>query len=311
MLGVSYLAISQWKAAALRPPSLKAICPWEGFTDAYRDMVQPGGVREDGFIRSFGLALRGAGWLPVHRGATPPPAARRLVARPSPRATRDRVPALICGSFSDNNLHSRGSFRGWERIASADKFLYTHRGGKWPTVLLPEVSAAQLRFFDRYLRGREVPARRGSGSRSGKAATSSGPSGTRELAARRAPNGRALYLTGDGLAGAPPGEGRPAQPSIPGPAAPAGNGPSPPTRSSPGRWRSGSGWRRAGTDDVNLFAGRGEVARAELRRLRGVVRVRQGPDHDRLAQGLAARASTSGAPRPFRAGAGVHQPAAA
>jgi uncharacterized protein len=34
LLGVSYLAISQWKAAALQPPSLKAICPWEGFTDA-------------------------------------------------------------------------------------------------------------------------------------------------------------------------------------------------------------------------------------------------------------------------------------
>jgi predicted acyl esterase len=29
LLGVSYLAISQWKAAALQPPSLKAICPWE------------------------------------------------------------------------------------------------------------------------------------------------------------------------------------------------------------------------------------------------------------------------------------------
>jgi uncharacterized protein len=33
MLGVSYLAISQWKAAALRPPSLAAIVAWEGFTD--------------------------------------------------------------------------------------------------------------------------------------------------------------------------------------------------------------------------------------------------------------------------------------
>jgi predicted acyl esterase len=35
LIGVSYLAISQWKAAALNPPGLKAICPWEGFTDAY------------------------------------------------------------------------------------------------------------------------------------------------------------------------------------------------------------------------------------------------------------------------------------
>ena len=40
MMGVSYLAMSQWKAAALQPPSLKAICPWEGFTDAYRDLMR-------------------------------------------------------------------------------------------------------------------------------------------------------------------------------------------------------------------------------------------------------------------------------
>ena len=44
MLGVSYLAISQWKAAALGPPHLKAICPWEGFTDAYRDLALGPGV---------------------------------------------------------------------------------------------------------------------------------------------------------------------------------------------------------------------------------------------------------------------------
>ena len=59
MLGVSYLALSQWKTAALRPPSLKAICPWEGFTDAYRDLIRPGGIREDGFIRLWSLGLRG------------------------------------------------------------------------------------------------------------------------------------------------------------------------------------------------------------------------------------------------------------
>ncbi len=48
--GVSYLAISQWKVAALRPKSLVAICPWEGWTDFYRDVAYPGGVREDGFV---------------------------------------------------------------------------------------------------------------------------------------------------------------------------------------------------------------------------------------------------------------------
>ena len=47
--GVSYLAISQYKVAALRPPHLAAICPWEGLSDLYRDFARPGGVREDGF----------------------------------------------------------------------------------------------------------------------------------------------------------------------------------------------------------------------------------------------------------------------
>ena len=51
MLGVSYLALSQYKVAALNPPALQAICPWEGFTDGYRDFFTPGGVTENGFAR--------------------------------------------------------------------------------------------------------------------------------------------------------------------------------------------------------------------------------------------------------------------
>lgn len=159
LLGVSYLAISQWKAAALRPPGLKAICPWEGFTDAYRDLAYPGGIAEVGFTRLWSLALR-----QVQQRYRLTGQQRRHPLRDDwwralvPALENITVPALICGSFSDNNLHSRGSFRGWERIASTEKFLYTHRGGKWATFYSPEARAAQLTFFDRYLRGRDVPA---------------------------------------------------------------------------------------------------------------------------------------------------------
>ena len=116
MLGVSYLAISQWEAAALRPPGLKAICPWEGFTDAYRDLMRPGGIREDGFVRMWSLGLRGV----VRQGYRLSEQQRRHPLRDEwwrglvPALQNITVPALICGSFSDNNLHSRGSFRGWE-----------------------------------------------------------------------------------------------------------------------------------------------------------------------------------------------------
>ncbi len=158
LLGVSYLAISQWEGAAQQPPSLKAICPWEGLTDAYRDLL-PGGIREDGFVKEWSHGLKG-----VRQAYRLSDEQRRRPLRDDwwqghvPALAKITVPALICGSFSDNNLHTRGSFRGWERISSADRFLYTHRGGKWAAFYSPPARAAQLKFFDRYLRGHDVPA---------------------------------------------------------------------------------------------------------------------------------------------------------
>ncbi|MBO0806706.1 MAG: CocE/NonD family hydrolase [Actinobacteria bacterium] len=159
LLGVSYLALSQWEAAAARPPGLIAICPWEGFTDAYRDGFLPGGIREDGFVKLWGRALRKARLrYRVTDEQRRHPLRDEFWRGLAPDLAKITVPALICGSFSDNNLHSRGSFRGWEGISSTDRFLYTHRGGKWATFYSPQARAAQLEFFDRYLRGREVPA---------------------------------------------------------------------------------------------------------------------------------------------------------
>jgi predicted acyl esterase len=158
LLGVSYLAISQWKAAALQPPSLKAICPWEGFTDPYRDLSYPGGIREDGFAKLWMRALRRVRQrqnlaVEQHRHPLRDEWWRAQV----PELGKITVPALICGSFSDNNLHGRGSFRAWERISSADRFLYTHRDGEWATFYSAGARAVQLRFFDRYLRDHDVP----------------------------------------------------------------------------------------------------------------------------------------------------------
>jgi predicted acyl esterase len=159
LLGVSYLAITQWAAAAERPPHLAAICPWEGFTDVYRDFARPGGVLEKGFRRLWVALLRRAAGRVKGRGAV-------TFGRESTRralfdawwADRNRdieridVPALVCASFSDHNLHSRGSFEGFRRISSTDKWLYTHRGPKWATFYSDPARQQQTRFFDHYLR---------------------------------------------------------------------------------------------------------------------------------------------------------------
>lgn len=157
LLGVSYLAISQYRAAALGPVHLKAICPWEGFTDLYRDFARPGGIQEDGFLTM---------WTRVTAKATRTEV--DLLAEVQqhdldddfyrthgPRLEDITVPMLVCGSFSDHLLHSRGSHEAFRRAGSRDKWLWTHRGGKWSTFYSDEAKADQLAFFDHFLKGKD------------------------------------------------------------------------------------------------------------------------------------------------------------
>jgi predicted acyl esterase len=50
MMGVSYFACNQYPAAALKPPHLKAIMPFFGATDAYRDLWYHGGILSAHFL---------------------------------------------------------------------------------------------------------------------------------------------------------------------------------------------------------------------------------------------------------------------
>ncbi len=153
LLGVSYLAISQYEAAATCPPHLAAICPWEGFSDPYRDLMRPGGIREDGFVRVWSRAVRR--WrlaTDLRAGQVRHELRDDWWAARTPALERIEAPLLVCASFSDHNLHSHGSFRAFERAGSARKWLYTHRGGKWATFYSEEALAVQLRFFDRFLK---------------------------------------------------------------------------------------------------------------------------------------------------------------
>lgn len=157
-IGVSYLAISQWKAAALRPPSLKAIVPWEGFTNAYRDFFRTGGIAERGFGRLWAHAMKRARLtFDIDTENQAHPTYDEFWQSLVPEVEKIEVPALICGSFSDNNLHSRGSISGFERIGSTTKHLYTHRSGKWSTFYSAEALVAQQNFLGRHLRGVDAP----------------------------------------------------------------------------------------------------------------------------------------------------------
>ena len=165
LVGVSYLALSQWNGASKRPPSLRAIIPWEGFSvrisgsSRHQSPPSAGGCAGGGFL---GL---GAGGMKSPRQSYSLMDA--CLDRPlmddwwralTPDLSKIEVPALICGSFSDNNLHSRGSIDGFERIRSPERHLHTHRAGKRAPFYSDEAKAVQLQFLDRHLRGLDVPA---------------------------------------------------------------------------------------------------------------------------------------------------------
>ncbi|ORW86647.1 hydrolase [Mycobacterium sp. IEC1808] len=157
MLGVSYLAITQYAVAALQPPALRAICPWEGFTDAYRDLTFPGGVRELGFTRLWSRNVRRdtRQRYDLERMQDAHPLRDDFWRSVVPELSAIKVPMLVCGSFSDNNLHSRGSIRAFMRAGSAHARLYTHRSGKWSTFYSEAARAEQLEFFRGVLDGAE------------------------------------------------------------------------------------------------------------------------------------------------------------
>jgi uncharacterized protein len=156
MLGVSYLAISQYDTAPLHPPALRAICPWEGFTDPYRDVAFPGGIRERGFMRNWGLLVRRTtrqayDMLRVQKAH---PLRDQFWGSLVPDLSAITVPMLVCGS-----LHSSGSMRAFTQAASTHARLYTHRGGKWSTFYSEPARAEQLAFLRGVLAGTAVPAR--------------------------------------------------------------------------------------------------------------------------------------------------------
>ncbi|MBV9206965.1 MAG: CocE/NonD family hydrolase [Actinobacteria bacterium] len=159
MLGVSYLALSQYKIAALNPPALKAICPWEGFTDAYRDFFTPGGVVENGFARIWLFMTNRVARLNVNVAAErrKHPLRDAWWEKITPDISKIRVPILVCTSFSDDNLHSVGSMRAFQQAGSDERHAYAHRGPKWATFYGDEARSTQLAFFDKHLRDKDVP----------------------------------------------------------------------------------------------------------------------------------------------------------
>jgi predicted acyl esterase len=167
--GVSYIAINQWYAAAKQPPSLKAIIPWEGLADQYRDSFYRGGIfcfpwvmfYVGEFYRDYSVR----GW-PHAQDYTKnaPPAIWEFVyhrtdddfwAERRPDWSKVQVPLYSAGNWNGwmGAGHLRGNLEGFKRAASEHKKLRVHTGAHQDAYYSEEGFLDQLRFFDYWLKG--------------------------------------------------------------------------------------------------------------------------------------------------------------
>lgn len=151
--GNSYLAISQWFVAAEQPPHLAAIAPWEGMSDIYRDLVVRGGIPDYPFPRTLEKSFVGKNRREdLVAEAEQHPLLDDFWRTKIPAFEKIDVPAYVVASYS-NSIHTPGTFRGWRRIASAEKWLRIHNTMEWPDYYEEPYLADLLRFFDCYLKG--------------------------------------------------------------------------------------------------------------------------------------------------------------
>jgi predicted acyl esterase len=154
MSGVSYLASSQWNVAATRPPSLKAINPWEGASDPYRDRAMHGGIRETRF-RGWWLESTSYSRTRVEdvvEMAIAHPLYDSYWADRAPDLSKIEVPVYAVVDWGDQGIHTRGTIEGFKQVASRDKWLEVHGQYKWPYYYREESLRRQREFFEAYLR---------------------------------------------------------------------------------------------------------------------------------------------------------------
>lgn len=174
LYGISYYAVSQYWVAGLHPPHLKAIVPWEGLVEPYRDIGYRGGIpclfsllfaaggqvlannifRSRNYLRTFlhnplfnDIWDYGIGAPSRPKGSTP--------------AVRDGlaeidIPMLSVGNLNDPDLHLQGNVYAFKMTRSPHKKLRLYTGTHWGSAYQPWANRTVLRFFDHWLKGMDT-----------------------------------------------------------------------------------------------------------------------------------------------------------
>nr|CEG02285.1 unnamed protein product [Fusarium pseudograminearum CS3220] len=158
LAGNSHLAIIQWFIAALRPPSLKAIAPWEGCGDLYREQFARGGIYAGDLFDKLIVKYM----LQGHKGIESfremfkkHPLANDWWNDKRPDMKKINIPTYITGTWT-NTMHGMGAIRGYLEVDTPHKWLRWHPWQEWYDIWGNEQANPELLdFFDYFLKGKK------------------------------------------------------------------------------------------------------------------------------------------------------------
>ncbi len=184
LCGISYYAMNQWWVAALQPPHLTAMIPWEGANDYFREISHHGGILSNVF---FGKSWYERQVLSMQHGRpglhdpflddsvngpenlteedlianrvdTPAENRRHGLDDEWNRSrsadfSKIRTPFISAANWAGFGLHQRGNFEGFTESAAEQKWLEVHPGRHEEWFYLPYALELQMRFMDHFLKG--------------------------------------------------------------------------------------------------------------------------------------------------------------
>lgn len=174
LLGISFYAMTQWPAAALQPPHLAAMVPWEGAADMYRDFMRAGGILNNNFLSWWWPStVRNVqhGWdgtlnqeerdantttVSLNDAALKHPLAGNFDDHWETDLTKVEVPVLSVGNWGNIGLHLRGNVEGYLEASSSQKWLRIITGDHIHPFYEPENIELQERFLGHFLKGEET-----------------------------------------------------------------------------------------------------------------------------------------------------------
>ena len=171
-LGESLLAWVQWFTAAMQPPHLACIVPFDGGADMYRDVAFHGGNMALGFPANWWTAEIRANYRLGKHGPADSVGAWDLpwnvMHHPTcddfwqvriPDFSKIKVPVYSIGILHKVGIHLRGNIRGYEEIQAPKKLLLCHgdfEGDEMAIFNSREMKLLHLRWYDHWLKGNDT-----------------------------------------------------------------------------------------------------------------------------------------------------------